>query len=154
MNFINRLERWGDAHHPKWLDVIRIILGIFLMLKGIEFVDNMDKLSAIISASGFLGAMSTTVIVHYVIFAHILGGILISFGLLTRLACIIQVPILIGALILINTNASIFQPYTERWMSLLVLVLLGFFIIEGSGPISVDDYMKNHPEKKSGIIHD
>ena len=154
MNFINRLERWGDAHHPKWLDVIRIVLGIFLMLKGIEFVDNMTQLSSIIMSSGFLGALSTTIIAHYVVFAHIVGGILISFGLLTRMACILQVPILVGALILINTSASIYQPYTERWLSMLVLVLLGSFIIEGSGPISVDEYMKKHPEKKGGIMHD
>ena len=59
MNLINRLERWGDAHHPKWLDVIRIVLGIFLILKGMEYVKNMDQLGAIISNSGFLGALST-----------------------------------------------------------------------------------------------
>ena len=59
MNLINRLERWGDAHHPKWLDVIRIVLGIFLILKGMEYVKNMDQLGSIISNSGFLGALST-----------------------------------------------------------------------------------------------
>jgi putative oxidoreductase len=152
MNLINRLESWGDAHHPKWLDVIRIVLGIFLMLKGFEFVNNMDHLSALISSSGFLGVMSATIIAHYVVFAHIVGGILIACGLLTRMACIIQVPILIGALILINSTGSALQPYTERWMSLLLLVILGFFIVEGSGPISVDAYMKKHPEEKHGQL--
>ena len=150
MNVINRLEKWGDAHHPKWLDLIRIVLGIFLMLKGFEFVNNMDQLYAIISTSGFLGAMSGSLIAHYVVFAHIVGGLLISCGLLPRMACLIQVPILIGALIFINSSLSTLQPYTDRWMSLLVLLILGFFVIEGSGPISVDEYMKKQPEKKNG----
>lgn len=153
MNLINRLERWGDAHHPKWLDVIRIVLGIFLILKGMEYVKNMDQLGAIISNSGFLGALSTGLIAHYVVFAHIVGGLLITFGLLTRLACLVQLPILLGALIFINSSGSIYQPYTERWMSLLVLLLLGLFIVEGSGPISIDDYMNKHPERKSGMFN-
>lgn len=153
MNLINRLERWGDAHHPKWLDMIRIVLGIFLILKGIEYVNNMDQLGAIISSSGFLGALSTGLIAHYVVFAHIVGGLLIAFGLLTRLACLVQLPILLGALIFINSTGSIYQPYTERWMSILVFLLLGLFMVEGSGPISIDDYMDKHPEKKSSMLN-
>jgi uncharacterized membrane protein YphA (DoxX/SURF4 family) len=153
MNLINRLERWGDAHHPKWLDMIRIVLGIFLILKGIEYVNNMDQLGAIISASGFLGALSTGLIAHYVVFAHIVGGLLIAFGLLTRLACLVQLPILLGALIFINSAGSIYQPYTERWMSILVFLLLALFMVEGSGPISIDDYMDKHPEKKNSMLN-
>jgi uncharacterized membrane protein YphA (DoxX/SURF4 family) len=154
MNVFHKLEKWGDAHHPKWLDLIRIVLGIFLMLKGFEFVNNMETLSGIISGSGFLGGAAATIIAHYVVFAHIVGGILIIFGLLTRFACLIQIPILLGAIIFVNSSGGIFEPYTERWMSILVLLLTGFFLIEGSGPLSVDEYMLKHPEKKGGIMND
>ncbi len=152
MNFIQRLEKWGDTHHPKWLDFIRIVLGIFLFLKGLEFVNNMDRLTSLINSNGFMAAMSTGVLAHYVVFAHIIGGILISFGLLTRFACVMQIPILLGALFFANANGGLFTPFTEIWMTILVLLLLGFFLIEGSGPISIDEYMKNHTEKEGGIL--
>ena len=148
MNFFQRLEKWGDTHHPKWLDAIRIVLGIFLFLKGIEFINNMDNLSNVIDSSGFLGSISTGILAHYVVFAHIVGGILIAFGLLTRVACIIQIPILLGAIIFINSSGGLLKPHAELWMSLLVLLLLFFFLVEGSGPISIDEYMRTHPEKK------
>ncbi len=153
MNLFQRLEKWGDNHHPKWLDAIRIVLGIFLFLKGVEFINNMEKLAEIISTSGFLGSISTGILAHYVVFAHIVGGILIIFGLLTRVACIIQIPILLGAIIFVNLGGGIFKPHAELWMAILTLLLLVFFLIEGSGPISIDEYMKKHPEKKGGIMN-
>lgn len=147
MNFFQRLEKWGDAHHPKWLDAIRIVLGIFLFLKGLEFVNNMEALTNVINNSGFLGSISAGILAHYIVFAHIVGGILISFGLLTRLACLIQLPILLGAIIFVNSSGGIFKPLAELWISVLVFLLLGFFFVEGSGPISIDEYMRKHPEK-------
>ena len=40
MNYVQRLEHWGEAHHPKYLDILRIALGIFLLLKGNVFANN------------------------------------------------------------------------------------------------------------------
>ncbi len=28
MNFLQRLENWGTNHHPKWMNIVRIALGI------------------------------------------------------------------------------------------------------------------------------
>ena len=44
MNTLQRFEHWGDTHHPKWLDIIRILLGVFLCYKGIDFLQNMGNL--------------------------------------------------------------------------------------------------------------
>src|SRR5689334_8763667 len=112
----------------------------------------MDQLTNTISSGSFMTAMSAGVLAHYVVFAHIIGGILIAFGLLTRFACIIQIPILLGALFVVNAQGGIFTPFTEIWMAILVLLLLGFFLIEGSGPISVDHYMRTHTEKEGGVL--
>ena len=152
MNIIQRLEKWGDTHHSKWLDIIRIVLGIFLFLKGIEFINNMDRLADLMSQSAFLGTISLGILAHYVVFAHLVGGILIAFGLITRVACLVQIPVLLGAVIFIHSSGGILKPHEELWMSVLVLVLLIFFLIEGSGPISVDAWMAKHPEKKGGIL--
>jgi hypothetical protein len=36
---------------------------------------------------------------------------------------------------------------TDLWLSIIILFLLVFFLVEGSVPWSVDEYMRKHPEK-------
>lgn len=148
MNLFQRLEKWGDAHHPKWLDVVRIVLGIFLFLKGLEFVNNMDLFTELMSKSQFLASISVGIIAHIIVFAHLVGGLLVAFGLLTRFACLLQIPILVGAIIFINSSEGLLKPHAELWFSIIVLLLLIFFLIEGSGPISIDEVIRKNPEKK------
>lgn len=148
MNLLHSMERWGDTHHPKWLDFIRILLGIFLFIRGVEFINNMDQLSALMSKSQFLGNISLGILAHYVVFAHIVGGALIAFGLLTRLACLVQIPILLGAVFLVNWDAGLLSPNEGLWLSIIVLALLVFFLVSGSGPISADAQMRRQSERK------
>ncbi|MBX3254099.1 MAG: DoxX family protein [Chitinophagaceae bacterium] len=148
MNLLQNIERWGDAHHPKWLDFIRMLLGIFLFLKGVEFINNMDKLIVIMERSEFLGSISLGILAHYIVFAHLVGGILIAVGLLTRLAALVQIPVLLGAILFVNFSQGILAPHADLWMSVLVLGLLIYFLIAGSGPVSVDAAMKKQPEKR------
>jgi uncharacterized membrane protein YphA (DoxX/SURF4 family) len=143
MNYIQRLEHWGDTHHPKWLDFIRIVLGLFLLLKGIEFADNMNKLMAMMSDLPF-GNLMMVILAHYVLFAHILGGILLATGLLTRAGCIMLIPVLIVA---VFTN--LFHQFSELTLSLLVLALLIYFLIIGSGRWSLDWYVNKEDEKRT-----
>lgn len=148
MNTLQSIERWGDAHHPKWLDFIRMLLGVFLFLKGIAFINNMSTLTAMMERSGFLGSLSLGVLAHYVVFAHLLGGAMIAVGLLTRLAALVQIPILLGAVIFINSDGGILAPHNELWLSILVLVLLIAFLVGGSGPLSMDEQMKKQSIRK------
>src|SRR5687767_15550221 len=101
MNFLQRLEHWGDAHHPKWMDIVRISLGIFLCYKGVDFLLNMGELIGLMTSTAF-GSFAYILAGHYVVFAHIIGGILLALGLFTRFACLIQLPILIGAVLFVN----------------------------------------------------
>lgn len=148
MNFLHSVERWGDTHHPKWLDFIRMLLGIFLFMRGVEFINNMDQLSALLTKSEFLGSMSLGVLAHYVVFAHIVGGALVAFGLLTRFACLVQIPILLGAVFFVNADAGLLSPNEGLWLSILVLALLIFFLVSGSGTLSVDEQMRRQPERR------
>ncbi|SHM96400.1 Uncharacterized membrane protein YphA, DoxX/SURF4 family [Chitinophaga jiangningensis] len=147
MNTLQRIEKWGDTHHPKWLSVVRIALGIFLMYVGIMFVQNRDALVRVIDESPALAAMSVG-IAHYIVFAHTVGGLFIMMGLFTRIAAALNLPVLLGALIFVHSPTGLFNVYPVLGLSLLVMFLLVLFLIEGSGPISVDDYMRRHPEKK------
>jgi putative oxidoreductase len=83
---------------------------------------------------------------HYVVFAHIVGGILMVLGLFTRFACLIQIPILITAVIFVNTKGEMMRPYSELFLSIIVLFLLIYFLIVGNGQWS---YKIADEEKKS-----
>lgn len=133
MNLLQRFERWGDNHHPKWLDIIRIALGLFLCYKGIDFLQNMGILIGQMQNNVPFGSFAFILVGHYTVFAHILGGLLIATGFFTRFACLIQIPILIGAIIFINTSADMLRPYSELFLSILVLALLVYFLIIGNG---------------------
>jgi putative oxidoreductase len=147
MNLIQRVEHWGDTHHPKWLDVIRMALGVLLFLKAIEFINNMDLLSSLMGKSSFLGSLSLGVMGHYIIMVQLVGGFLVAFGLLTRLACLMQIPILLGAVIFVNAPSGVVPPDSNWWLSVLILALLIFFTIEGGGPWSADRMLKQYPLK-------
>lgn len=144
MNLLQRIDRWGERHHPRWLDGIRVLLGVFLFYKGVVFIQNIDALKAVIDESPWLTVMSFW-LAHYIVFAHLLGGVLIIFGLLTRVAVLAQIPILLGAIFFVHTSTGLFNVHEGTGLSILVLLLLVFFLVEGSGPISFDDYMRRHP---------
>lgn len=146
MNVVHKIENWGDSHHPKVLDVIRFALGLFLFLKGMAFMDNSTYLRDMIEDQSvvYIPAWFLQTLVYYVTFAHMVGGVLIALGVLTRLACIIQIPIVLAAVFLtgifldpINTTAS---------LSVVALVLLVIFTIIGSGPLSLDSYLTTQQE--------
>jgi uncharacterized membrane protein YphA (DoxX/SURF4 family) len=71
-----------------------------------------------------------------VAFTHIGGGVLIAIGLFTRFAAAVQIPILLGAIIFINLGGDIMKPYSELFLSIIVLLLLVYFLIAGNGPWS------------------
>ncbi|HMP91305.1 MAG TPA: DoxX family protein [Phnomibacter sp.] len=137
MNALLRLTQWGDRHHPRWVDVIRIALGVFLMYKGIDFLIHHNRLTAMLASSGKgFGDFAYMLAGHYVVFAHLLGGLAITLGMFTRAACLLQIPILLGAVFFINTNPKMLQPYGELILSIVVLLLLVYFLVVGNGPLS------------------
>lgn len=149
MTVIQRIEHWGDVHHAKWLDVIRIALGLLIFFKGIAIVSNTAVLQDLLlqnNVFGFSGMMASLA-VHIVGFVHLVGGILITLGLLTRFAVVIQIPILLCAVFFVNLSRGFSMLNSELWLSLIVLLLLVLFWVIGSGPFSVDHQMKKKPRR-------
>ncbi len=136
MNLLQRVEHWGDTHHPKWVDIVRIALGIFLCHKGIEFLEDMSTTTSLLANNLSFGGFTLVLLGHYIVFAHLLGGVLLVFGILTRFACLIQIPILLGAVIFVNASEGIWRPFSELSLSILVLLLLIYFLVAGDGPWS------------------
>ena len=146
MNILQRLEFWGDRHHPRWMDIVRIALGGFLVYKGIDFLNHMSDLVSLMASQTSFDSFAYVMAGHYAVFAHILGGILLIFGVLTRFACVIQIPVMIGAIFFLSTNKDMLRPYSEILLSILVLLLLIYFLIAGNGPWSVK--MEEEAKKK------
>lgn len=149
MTVLQRIEHWGDLHHAKWLDVIRIVLGLLIFSKGIAIVSNTAVLQDLLlhnNAFGFSGMMASLA-VHIVGFVHLVGGLLITLGLLTRFAVVIQIPILLCAVFFVNISKGFSALNSELWLSLIVLLLLVLFWVVGSGPFSVDHQLKKTPRR-------
>jgi putative oxidoreductase len=145
MGTVTKIEHWADTHHPIWIDYIRIALGLFIFIKGIMFIGNTDRLMTMMTEidMGFVNMA----LAHYVAFAHLVGGLLIAMGLLTRFAIIFQLPILFFAVFFVNIKQGFLSVSNnlEFEISLIVLILLIVFLIYGSGKVSIDEFMKNHP---------
>jgi putative oxidoreductase len=134
-------------HHPRWLVVLRVGLGLCLFAKGITFMSNTALLDKFLSGSYWAGSAGWLAIV--ITWASLLGGFFIAVGLMTRWMCILQLPILIGAIIFINSQKSGFAIQSELGMAFLVLLLLIFFLVEGSGPLSLDGYFFRNRDRNS-----
>lgn len=134
---VKGLNKWANAHSTFWFDAIRILLGFFLIYKGASFVSNSRDFEDLIApVSNFMGGMLTF---HYIAAAHIMGGIMIIFGLLTRWALIAQLPILVGA-VLINFLGE--MNAINLIIALVTLAVSIFYTIYGSGKHSADYYFK------------
>jgi len=144
MKLLQRIEIWGNQHHPKWLDAVRICLGIFLFYMGIVFIQNRDALITVINYNPSLAVLSIW-LGHYIVFAHLAGGLLIALGSLTRLSVLVNIPVMLGAIFFVHSPTELFLVYRLPGLPFVILLLLVFFLVEGSGPLSVDAYMRRHP---------
>jgi uncharacterized membrane protein YphA (DoxX/SURF4 family) len=144
MNAIQRIETWGDTHQTKWLAFFRVMLGLIIFLKGLYFIQNTDALHRMVANSAV--EIYATGLTHYVALAHLMGGLLIAMGLITRAAILFQIPILLGAIIFVNAQSGFYsvQTQTEFILSIIVLFGLLFFFVFGSGRFSVDEFMRKH----------
>lgn len=145
MNVVTNIEKWGNAHRPGWLDIFRIILGVFITFKGLFFITHMNELE--LTTSGINVYFAGVVLSHYIVFAHILGGPFIIFGLFTRIVSVVQLPILIGAIVFVNLPRGILSVANmELWVSAVVLAGLLVFIIFGAGRFSLDEKRRKEME--------
>lgn len=140
MGLLQKFQSWTSSHNPRWLALIRCALGVSLLLRGVSFLDNQHDLEKLLADSIFNTQSSW--LVHAIPWIHISGGFLIILGLFTRFAAIVQVPVLLGAILFINAKKGIFAVETDLSFSVIILLLLGVFIIEGSGPISLAHFFK------------
>ena len=134
MSILAKWDAWSAEHPSSVIDGLRIFLGLFIFYKGLFFMQNTAVLIEIIQPVDT--AFSDFWMVHYVAMSHLAGGIFIALGLLTRLAVIIQIPILLGAVIVNMMGANAIE-LTESLVSFMLLLIFAFY---GSGRFSADHF--------------
>ena len=65
---------------------------------------------------------------------------MLALGLLARLAALVQIPVLLGAVFLIHIEEGLLAPGQSLELAALVLFLLVVFFLFGSGAYSMDAY--------------
>lgn len=138
MSYLHQIKDWSRQHSPKWLVVLRVVLGLCLFVKGFSFIQNSTLLESLVEKS-YLGNNASW-LVTVIPWLHLLGGTLIVIGLFTRLAALVQVPILLGAVFFVNARQGIFAGESDLLFSIIILILLLFFLVEGGGFLSLDHY--------------
>jgi putative oxidoreductase len=142
MGITTRFLHWNHTHQSFLLLVARIVLGVILLLKGIFFISHSPALKDLILQSRFAAGVGFLAV--YITFAHLFGGVLLIIGLFTRVAALLQLPVLLGALFFILPEQGFGDAGSELMLSFLVLILLLVVLIRGSGEFSMESYLKTH----------
>lgn|SRR6266850_349919 len=141
MNASSRMRIWVETHSDVVWDLVRMYLGIGLFLKAIFYLSHRDYLNQLMDETG-TAWFAPVIMAHYVILAHLFGGLLLALGLLTRVAALIQIPVLFAAVFYIYLPKAMFlEPRQNLEFSALVLFLLLVAAAFGAGRWSLDHYL-------------
>jgi uncharacterized membrane protein YphA (DoxX/SURF4 family) len=134
----------------KWVVVFRVILGLSLFLKGIQFIQDKSVIRKVFSESLILQEYFW--LQTLIPWLNILCGFFIVIGVFTRIMTIIQIPIIIGAIIFVNSKHGAFEGESDLALSIVILVLLLFFLFVGGGDFTWDQVLRK--EDKSSHVND
>ena len=135
-----------------WLTILRIVLGLIIFYKAINFIRNTEVLKSLIKETGIgVFSQNSEALAFVIAYLSLLCGLFITVGLFTRASSIIQIPILIVAVFFVNFKNMNYNAF-EFILSLIALILLILFAIKGSGMLSADEYFRRGAaiDKKSG----
>ena len=132
---------WAEAHPKVWLDCVRVYLGLGLFIRGVFIITNTraEFIQDLLKRLDYPWII-TVGLLHYISLAHLIGGLMLTVGLLTRIAAWVQIPILAGA-VFIHRGEGLMSGGQSLEFSALVLFLLVTFAVSGAGPVSVDNGM-------------
>ncbi len=144
MNTFEEISAWGDKHHPVWIDIFRVALGVMLIVKGIQPVASPINVAMVIG--GETQNFLSIAIVHYIVLTHVIGGVVIALGLIARVPLLLTLPVLLLAVIFSNVpEMGVFSEYANFFVALAMLLANIAFLIYGSGAYSLDHFMRKHP---------
>lgn len=135
-----------SVSQPAWLTFLRIVLGVILIWKGITFVRDITRLEFLIKQTGVgVFTQNDDVLALLVTMLTLLCGFFITVGLFTRIASIVQIPVVLVALLFVHMKTADRNGF-ELVLTIVVFVLLVLFAIKGSGALSADEYFRRGAE--------
>ncbi len=138
MKNLNEWKLWCQGHEDLFRDLVRMYLGVGLFVKGVYFMTHRSELDQLVGQidNAVFGQAAAA---HYVIPAHLAGGLLLAIGLFTRVAALLQVPILFGAAVYVYLpKMALIEPRQSMEFTFLVLFILFLIVAYGAGRFSVD----------------
>lgn len=133
MGLLHQSYQTGE-NVPKWIFILRIVVGVSLMFKAYTFFKNPEILQNAFAGSGFLS--QTAWMIPIVPWVNLIGGVMLTVGLFTRLAALAQIPFMFGAVLFVNLKDT---TTADLPFSFLILVLVVVFSFIGAGGFSLDD---------------
>ena len=137
-------KSWSGKNIPNWVVTVRVVLGVCLIYKGYDFLQHKDQLDTFFAETNMI--KNFIWMIKLLPWIHIIGGLMILVGLLTRFMCLIQIPIVLGAVVFVNVRSGLAEgasgAESELPFSFLILVLVIVFVIEGGGYLSLDNFIR------------
>lgn len=96
MKLLNDMIGRFETHREQAYSLIRIYLGIALAVRGLIMLSDPSAITSL------AGAQQMYMVYSYVFMGHLIGGVLLAIGFLTRFAAFLQIPILAGAVFTIH----------------------------------------------------
>ncbi len=134
--------------HIRPMDVLRVYLGIALVIKGIAFIMDLDAIQGPLSEP----LPDWTLFVSWcVVFAHVVGGISLALGFVTRVAAGVNAIVVLGAVgvHLFGEGGAgfggVLTTNVEFQFTFFVFFTLALLVWRGSGPLSLDRILGTEP---------
>lgn len=137
MKFIHEIILWFDKNTNLAYSLIRIFLGLALFIRGVILASDPAVITTLAGEDKIYWWYS------YITVAHIIGGISLAIGILTRFGSLFQIPVLFGAVFFVHLKQGLLSIGQSLELSVLVLVLLIIHFIFGAGQLSIDSRMKS-----------
>ena len=135
------LLRSLEARRDLVLDALRVYLGTGLFFRGLALLLTDTGLQQLAGSTN----PGLTGLAVYVITAHLVGGAFLAVGLYTRLAALVQLPILVGAVVVVHWQDGLLSANQSLEFSALVLFLLVLVCAFGGGRWSLDAKWRRAP---------
>ena len=145
MKIFNKIVEWFNSNHDLAYSLIRIILGVVLFVRGLLLLSDPAAISELAGQYKLYWWYS------YIAIIHIVAGFLLTFGLITRIAALLQIPILVGAVFFIHLWQGLMTEGQSLELAALVLVLLIVYFLFGSGSLSLDHYFAQRKSKLQSV---
>ncbi len=131
--------------HVRPIDLLRVYLGIALFIKGMAFITDMNTLESSLPQGEEMETW-TTFMSWGVVFAHVVGGLALALGFVTRIAAGLNALVMLGAV-----GVHVFGAGAEGGLlttnlgfqfTFFVFFTLCMIVWRGSGPFSLDRLLR------------